>query len=54
VYILFSEQEFGDKENKTKNAEDAEKIVDDDIISSPECLVSVVGSICAEGPGIAD
>jgi hypothetical protein len=53
VYILFSEQEFGDKENKTKNPEDAEKLVDDDI-PSPECLVSVMGSICAEGPGIAD
>jgi hypothetical protein len=52
VYIRIFEQKFGDKENKSKNAVDAEKFVDDDI-RSPECLVSVMGSICAGGPGIA-
>ena len=50
--IHFSEQKFGDKENKSKNAADAEKFVDDDVIPSPECLVSVMSSICAGGPGI--
>lgn len=52
MYIHFSEQIFGDKENKSKNAADAEKFVDDYIFPSPECLVSVMGSICAGGPGI--
>jgi hypothetical protein len=28
---------LGDKESKSKNAADAEKFVDDDIIPSPEC-----------------
>jgi len=36
-YIRFSEQKFGDKENKSKNAADAEKFVDNDIIPSPGC-----------------
>jgi hypothetical protein len=52
VYIHFSKQKFGDKESKSKNAADAEKFVDDDIIPRPECSVSVMGSICAGGPGI--
>jgi hypothetical protein len=41
-------------ENKSKNAEDSEKFVDDVIIPSPECLVSAMGSMRAGGPGIAD
>jgi hypothetical protein len=53
VYILFSEQKFSVKENKSKNAEDAEKFVDDDI-PSPECLVIVMSSKCDGGPGISD
>lgn len=44
MYIRFSEQKFGDKENKSKNAAAAEKFRDDDVIPSPECLVSVMGN----------
>ena len=44
MYIRFSDQKFGDKENISKNAADAENFVDDGIIPSPECLVSVMGS----------
>lgn len=47
VYTFFRTK-IGQKESKSKNAADAEKFVDDDIIPSPECN----GSVCAGEPGI--